>query len=455
MYVARILQAQMKIESIGMTNHTHRENGIRRTLFSPIRPYDFTDFTVHNPLISRVCTLLHVNGNFFCAATRLHRSTDLYPLALSPAKPSPLFLPPPVSSVVNSHRRHLSGLLVLLILAFPLSAAEGARYALYRSEDRGRSWSRSDSGLSGDSRINALSAIKNSIVAGTDSGLFISGDSGQTWQKPTITGTNAARVTSVAVVSNYIFAGTIEGRLLSSSDQGQTWLVNPAFPPRNIRSLHSFQESLYVGTDADHVYQSSDLGKTWTHITAGLPSPCQVFSLASVDGKVFAGLYAQGLYSLNATEQKWSRVGQSTGIRPLALAVVGQTLIAGHNPGGIHSSDDLGHTWQHWVVNTSSTRAADNTASGFFDPLSNLQNDNSDLPQPLQAAIWEMSADSSLAIAGAGNSIYYSTDRARTWTRATTGLPANSAGIAFLLKPNLILAAIYQKTSNCDESKIK
>ena len=60
----------------------------------------------------------------------------------------------------------------------------------------------------------------------------------------------------------------------------------------------------------------------------------------------------------------------------------------------------------------------------------------------IEAPIWEMSASSKIAIAGAGNGIFYSTDRARTWTRATTGLPTQSSGIAFHIQDNLALDVI-------------
>jgi hypothetical protein len=63
-----------------------------------------------------------------------------------------------------------------------------------------------------------------------------------------------------------------------------------------------------------------------------------------------------------------------------------------------------------------------------------------------------MSANSKIALAGAGDGIFYSTDHARTWTRATTGLPVQSSGIAFLIQENLVLAAIHAK-SNCSAPK--
>jgi hypothetical protein len=92
------------------------------------------------------------------------------------------------------------------------------------------------------------------------------------------------------------------------------------------------------------------------------------------------------------------------------------------------------------------------TASGplAFDTVQSLESiPGMPTSSPLHAPIWELAANSELAIAGAGAGIYYSTDHARTWIRATIGLPANSSGIAFLLRKDLILAAIHQKAPSC------
>lgn len=340
--------------------------------------------------------------------------------------------------------------LALLTSVFTATFAEpSSRYAVYRSEDNGRSWIRSSDGIPSASRINAFTSAENLVAAGTDVGVFVSTNSGKSWHAPTLPAANNFRVTALATLnSNFLFAGTTEGVLLSSRDHGKTWQANKSFPRRNIRSLHTVAESLYVGTDSDHVYKSSDLGSTWTHLSAGLPPHSQVFALASLDGQVFAGLYAQGLYLW--TGQKWRHIAESSNIKPLALASNGKTLIAGHNPGGIHWSDDHGGTWTRWTLPPAQELEEDVTQ---FSPLDLLLNDQTKTPvatlPPLEAPIWEMSAGSNLAIAGAADRIYYSTDHARTWTRAAIGLPPASSGIAFLVQENLLLAAIHVRHPGC------
>jgi photosystem II stability/assembly factor-like uncharacterized protein len=363
-----------------------------------------------------------------------------------------------VSNAMNSHGHYLRiALGALLALSLPITAADRtSRYAVYRSEDQGQSWSQSGAGLPADGRINAFASSENSFIAGTDSGIFNSTNAGKSWQPSTLPAANASRVTSLAAVSTgLLFAGTTEGFVLSSIDQGRTWQENRSFPRRNVRSFHSLEGTLYVGTDADYVYKSSDLGKTWTHLADGLPSPSQVFALASVSNRLLAGLYAQGLYVWNTTDKKWRRVGESSHIHPLALASNGNTLIAGLNPGGIYWSNDLGQNWKQWSLGPASPQLAEPSLFASFDSiLDNPNNKGAASLSQLESPVWDMAADSNIAIAGAGSGIYYSTDRARTWIRASNGLPATSSGIAFLIHDNLILAAIherpYEKPSVCD-----
>lgn len=54
--------------------------------------------------------------------------------------------------------------------------------------------------------------------------------------------------------------------------------------------------------------------------------------------------------------------------------------------------------------------------------------------------MWELAGNDGLVIAGASSGIHTSHDRGQTWTRARVGLPAQSPGISFLIRPGLVLA---------------
>jgi hypothetical protein len=172
-------------------------------------------------------------------------------------------------------------------------------------------------------------------------------------------------------------------------------------------------------------FKSVDRDQPWTSLQSGLPTRAQIFALTAVRGEVFAGLYSQGLYALDPSHPAWTKRG---GVTPLALAGVGETLIMGHNPGGLHWTADQGATW-------TTGRAAGEVPGGLVSVLPPISGELSP-----HAPVWELGSDAQLAIAGAADGIYHTADRGKTWHRARYGLPEKSAGIAFLVRPDLILA---------------
>lgn len=311
----------------------------------------------------------------------------------------------------------------LLLIALVTSSQMAVASAVFKSIDGGRTWSRSDSGLPKRARLNAFGSIGDSLLAGTDDGIFISRDQGHTWTACPGAASTSGRIISIGAAGKKVFAGTDGRGLLESSDGGISWIQNEALASRKVRTILGHGEEIYAGTDADGVFVSNDGGRNWQHLQQGLPPQAQVFALARVKDRVFAGLYSKGLYTWEENEQRWHKTGS---VSPLVLATAGETLVAGHNPGGIYTSGDLGATW---------IKAGASSAGDFTSPVS----DGGELPG--DAPVWELAADSKLAVAGAGSGIYYSIDKGRSWIRARHGLPEEKPGIAFLVREDFVLAA--------------
>lgn len=300
--------------------------------------------------------------------------------------------------------------MICSILALLLAqSALPPRHAIYKSIDRGLTWTRAGAILPGNPRVNSFGAIKDQIFAGTDAGIYSSSDGGQTWRKTSVTARTVSFVTSDGVV----YAGTQTAGLLASTDDGSTWTPIGGLASRNIRSLLASEGQLYAGTDAGGVMLSSDRGATWSPQNAGLPPLSQIFAMARLHDAIFAALYAKGLYVWSRTEHRWSEAGGGK-VQPLVLAAAGDTLSVGHNPGGIY--------WSEQPASPAWTKAI-----GAFGPA---------------APVWEMASSHKLVFAGVADGIFRSDDAGRTWSRTLRGLPANSPAVSFLVQGNTIYAGV-------------
>lgn len=298
--------------------------------------------------------------------------------------------------------------MVLPALVLLLSqAALPQEHAIYKSVDRGVTWTKAGAHFPGNPRINSFGASTDRIFAGTDEGIYSSGDEGKTWRKTSV----AARTVSFVASGNTIYAGTKGDGLLASRDQGIHWTPVTGLPSRNIRSLLAAHGRLYAGTDANGVMVSHDQGMTWMAHNAGLPLLSQIFAMATFDDTVFAGLYGKGLYAWSGNEQRWIKAGN---VRPLVLAATGGTLAVGHNPGGIHWSERPKSN--EWIQ-----------AAGDFESA---------------APVWEMASGGKLVVAGIADGIFRSDDYGRTWSRTLKGLPAKSPGVSFLVQGDVIYAGV-------------
>ncbi|MES2568497.1 MAG: hypothetical protein V4710_00405 [Verrucomicrobiota bacterium] len=315
---------------------------------------------------------------------------------------------------------------LLLVPVFTVITAAAENYAVFKSTDRGRSWIRSDIGMHAGSRINAFGSLDGTLFAGTDSGIFISRDEARSWRPAT--GMASGRILSFATLERKVFAGTDGSGMLVSADEGKSWAPTAASPSKKLRCLLAHRDRVYAGTDAEGVFVSGDGGETWTALNREFPEHAQVFALVVAADRLFAALYSKGLYAWNEQEQRWRKAGS---VLPLVLAGSADTLIAGHNPGGLHWSADVGVSWSKAMA----------VLSGQLAPV--LPNEAAELSN--EVPVWELASNDGMAFAGASNGIYFSEDRGRTWVRARTGLPAESPGISFLLKERFVLAGALIK----------
>jgi photosystem II stability/assembly factor-like uncharacterized protein len=113
------------------------------------------------------------------------------------------------SETIACAKRLAIALTVISCLAASLHGEDrNERHVIFRSTDRGRSWSRSDAGLPGNARVNALASVGEMTLAGTDSGVYFSADKGRSWSASVGAPKRVARILSFGRLGQKVFAGT-------------------------------------------------------------------------------------------------------------------------------------------------------------------------------------------------------------------------------------------------------
>ncbi len=137
-----------------------------------------------------------------------------------------------------------------------LAAPEGILYAgasggaVFRSEDRGNSWTQLNIGLTSRD-VRALAVLGNSLYAGTEwDGVFRSDDGGNSWMSVGLrTSVVQSVIQSLAVMGTTLYAGTWGGGVFRSDDGGDSWMpINAGLTHPFVQSLVVMGTTLYGGT---------------------------------------------------------------------------------------------------------------------------------------------------------------------------------------------------------------
>jgi photosystem II stability/assembly factor-like uncharacterized protein len=182
-------------------------------------------------------------------------------------------------------------------------------------------------------------------------------------------------VQSLATYDNNIWIGTEAGGVYRSADDGQTWiaanngLLNDDFQ-RNIKCLQPMATKILAGTSIGLFYRNTATSPwTATNITmnqttlpgTGLP-PANTFAvrfIASTQGAVIISTLQAGnnLYKSTNNGDTWSVLANPPGIPANTYAnymgMVGDRLFAHYSTYGFFYSDDAGQTWHDDLGNGS------------------------------------------------------------------------------------------------------
>ena len=126
---------------------------------------------------------------------------------------------------------------------------DGSKGSLFRSEDNGQTWIRSDTGLA--STFSKIIAVRSdAMYVGTlGSGVFRSTDKGKSWTEVS-NGLSSMGINSMVAEDDYILTGTDNGGVFISRDSAKMWKdANYKLVPRKINDLLIFDKIPYCATN--------------------------------------------------------------------------------------------------------------------------------------------------------------------------------------------------------------
>lgn len=340
----------------------------------------------------------------------------------------------------------------MMVSAAPESPPTGPPQSQMASADGGASQGQSFEQET--TSIQALTSVGNDLVyAGSFGlGLFRSEDRGASWTKSGQGVTDPFILTLTTGKDGAIYAGTFRGGVFRSRDRGKSWqAINSGLKRLEIKALLAVDDAVYAGT-GDGVYRLGALDR-WSVVTTGLDD-ILVHALAlSSDGTLFAGTSGKGILRFKAQSTGWVR--QQHGlkdhegmtenfIRVLTIDPEGG-IYAGTFDGGVFRSADGGVTWRpiSRALPNDSIRGILFNNRGLFVATGHGIFKTTDKGRqwvPLNKGLTSMSiqvlieSGAGVLYAGTSEGAFRSDDDGRTWSPINQGLEGGAAPSPFLFR---------------------
>ena len=263
----------------------------------------------------------------------------------------------------------------------------------------------------------------------------------------------AVQVATVVAPLPKLAAVVIRGGIYTSSNFGGTWTPSTSGLPASglWYSITSSSDGTKLAAVVlgGGIYTSSNSGGTWTQSTSGLPSDKLdwISITSSSDGtKLAAGVEGGGIYTSSNSGRTWTRstsgLPASASWESITSSSDGTKLAAVVGGGGIYTSSNSGGTWSRSTAGNAFWRSITSSADGtmlaavvegggiYTSSYSGGRTwtlATSGLPASgLWYSITSSSDGTKLAAVVYGGGIYTSSNSGGTWTPATSGLPASA-----------------------------
>lgn len=218
---------------------------------------------------------------------------------------------------------------------------------VYRSTDRGASWTAVNTGLPENLSVNAFAVNGANLFAATSQGIYRSSDGGQSWAAAN-EDLPSLGIAGFAVSGTTLFAGLTTDGVWRSADNGQHWTdAGEGLAPRNVRALAVNGTVLFAAIADVGIFRSLDNGAHWTATHAGFAPNATTNAFAVSSTTVLAGTAGGAIYRTTDNGQTWvkANTGQITQ-EVLAFAISGTNLFAATRGDGVLLSTDQGMNWR-------------------------------------------------------------------------------------------------------------
>ena len=222
---------------------------------------------------------------------------------------------------------------------------------MWRSTDRGRTWTQKTLGINPCCRVSAILAKGGDTVfaALMGGGVFISRDRGDSWIQVNNHLTDLNISSLAAAADGQIMAGTAAGRIFRSPNDGGVWVEVEGPVGREVSTLVvDSAGTLYAGCGWEGVFSSTDNGETWTQSMNGLENISARCLAIDHEGRILLGTYEGGIYRSAGAGEPWVRIDQGTttaAVNSIAIDPAG-CVFAGTDGDGVICSRDGGDSWE-------------------------------------------------------------------------------------------------------------
>ncbi len=316
---------------------------------------------------------------------------------------------------------------------------------VYISTDNGANWTAANNGFPVYGSVGSLAALGTKVYAGfndysgpdqNESGVYATTNNGKNWT-PANGLPAGGYVQTISAFGSSIYAA-IDTEVYYSPDNGVSWTYGNNGLDGNVPIEFGYSGlNVFALTFGGNLYKSIDNGKNWAAVNSGLLLNNSISAIAVSDTDIFAANDYAEFYRSTDNGSTWTFEG-SIGSLPSnyinTLVISGNKLLAGTNQYGIYLSSDKGATWvkadSGIVVNTSVYGFAfsgSNIFAGTDDGIS-LSSDQAKSWNYAVSGMTDISVEA-LAVSGqnifaaTGTGVFHSSDDGKTWSGVNNRLP--------------------------------